>query len=84
MFWKNKKIPKSEDADQNKPSVNSEGSILKQDTSEKAQYSGVYMMWLMFQEKVPMPATPVLVDRLKARFGGVDVVSDTSGIVPLL
>ena len=78
MFWNKRKAPKNQEANQ---PVNGENSILKQDLSEKAKYSGVYVMRLLFKEKVSRPASPALTDRLKARFGGIDVVSDTSGLV---
>ena len=54
--------------------------ILRQDLSEEAQYSGVYIMWLLFHEKCDVPQTSVIHEKLKERFGDVDVVSGDSGM----
>ncbi|MDR2527708.1 MAG: DUF4261 domain-containing protein [Synergistaceae bacterium] len=52
--------------------------ILKQDLSQEAKYSGVYIISLLFREKAEDPPTEVLSRKLKERFGGVDVVSSSN------
>jgi len=48
---------------------------LKQDLSVEAKHSGVYTIWLLFHEKCQSPPTTEILEKLKARFGDVDVVS---------
>ena len=49
--------------------------ILQQDLSEEAKYSGVYIMRLLFREKCDSPPQALILEKLKERFGEVDVVS---------
>ncbi|MDR2529344.1 MAG: DUF4261 domain-containing protein [Synergistaceae bacterium] len=49
--------------------------VLKQDLSQEVKYSGVYMISLLFREKAEDPPPEILLQKLKERFGGVDVVS---------
>ena len=49
--------------------------VLKQDLSQEAKYSGVYMISLLFREKAENPPPEILLQKLKERFGEVDVVS---------
>lgn len=54
------------------------GKVLKQDLSREAKFSGVYMMWLLFREKCESPPAAALREKLKEKFGGVDVVTDSA------
>ncbi len=76
MFGKKQSSPKEETVQ----NTDSTESILRQDLSEKASHSGVYMMWLLFREKVPMPSAATLLEKLQTRFGAVDIVSGKGGI----
>lgn len=55
-------------------------SVLQQDLNEEAKHSGVYIMWLLFQEQAAMPSAALLEEKLRARFGGVDVVAQDKGV----
>lgn len=55
-------------------------NALKQDLTEQAHYSGVYMIWLLFQEKAENPSLSALTDKLSQKFGKVDVVSGEGGL----
>ena len=48
--------------------------------SENAEYNGIYMMWLLFQDKCEMPTRAEVLEKLTACFGKVDVVSSDSEI----
>lgn len=54
--------------------------VLKQDLSEEAKYSGVYMIWLLFREKCETPPAADILIKLKERFGEVDIVSGNPGM----
>lgn len=55
-------------------------NALKQDLSEQAHYSGVYMIWLLFQEKTENPPLSALTEKLSDKFGKIDVVSGEGGL----
>jgi hypothetical protein len=50
------------------------GKSLTQDLTQEAQFSGVYNLTLLFQKKSKGPSDKVLLEKLKEKFGGVDVV----------
>lgn len=51
---------------------------LRQDLSQEAKYSGVYMIRLLFREKVRMPDSSSILEALKARLGRVEVLPGES------
>ena len=54
------------------------GKVFKQDLSQEAKFSGVYAISLLFREKCGKPSTDALLEKLKTKFGGVDLVSDSA------
>lgn len=50
--------------------------VLKQNLDERAEHSSLNMLRLLFREKVALPSPKVIAQKLKERFGNVDVVSD--------
>lgn len=54
--------------------------IFEQNLNENAKHSGVYMMWLLFREKCDAISTDIVLEKLKKRFGEVDVVANSSGM----
>lgn len=55
-------------------------NVLSQDLSSEAKYSGVYMMNLLFREKCASPSIDIVVEKLKERFGDVDIVGDNTNL----
>ena len=50
--------------------------IIRQDVSPESVYVGAYFIWLLFREKCERPSTDILLEKLKAKFGRVNVLTD--------
>lgn len=48
---------------------------LKQDLNQEAEYSGVYNITLLFQNKIDMPEYNIFLNKLIEKFNAVDIVS---------
>ncbi|QQO08783.1 hypothetical protein [Breznakiella homolactica] len=57
-----------------------EQRILKQDLSEEARFSGVYMVNLLFKEPAGDPDTETILEKLSERLGAADPVSRDTGL----
>ena len=51
-------------------------NIIRQDVSPESVYVGTYPMWLLFREKSERPSTEILLEKLKVKFGHVDVLTE--------
>jgi hypothetical protein len=73
---------KKKDTAANLPaSETTENQALDQNLNNEAQYGGIYNLWLLFREKAAMPRRQELFEKLRTRFGNVDTVSDSDGIM---
>lgn len=53
-----------------------EKQTLKQERDQKAKREGVYHIWLLFREMVPMPSQEAVLEKLRSHFGEVNALSE--------
>lgn len=56
--------------------MNEESKELKQDLREKATFSGVYSIWLLFEKKAERPEIDRVLEKIQDRLGETDVITE--------